>query len=88
MKSENTPDQGTIAPGETVKLRTRFGGLSRGRCWGKFFPGKSGPKGGFEWCGKSGGTLYLTGPGYYIVGSSDGFSRQAKSEFHLAAKAE
>lgn len=84
MKSENTPSQASIAAGETVELNTRFGGLSRGKCWGKFYPGKTRATGDFEWVEKSsGGTLYLTGPGYYVVGSNDGFNRQARGEFHL-----
>lgn len=86
MKRENTPSQTTIAPGQTIELETRFGGLSRGKCWGKFFPSKTRATGDFQWVGKdSNGALYLTGPGYYVVGSSDGFSRAAKGEFHLAS---
>ncbi len=85
MKSENTPSQNSIAPGEVIKLHTRFGSLSRGKCWGKCFPHKTAPVGSFDWVDKSDGTLYLTKPGYYIVGSNDGYNRSAKGEFHLAA---
>jgi hypothetical protein len=87
MKTENTPSQDTIATGETIELYTRFGALSRGKCWGKYFPNKKCAQGDFEWVGKAGATLHLEGPGYYIVGSSDGFSRQARAEFYLAPKA-
>lgn len=87
-KSENKPTQAAIAPRETIKLETRFGGCSRGKCWGKFFSGQTRPTGSFEWVEKNGGTLYLTGHGYYVVGSSDGFSRKAQSEFCLAEKVE
>lgn len=83
MSTEYSPEQETIAPGEIIKLRTRFGGLSRGRCWGKCYPGKSGPIGDFEWVPKEDGTLFLTQPGYYIVGSSDGFRRSARVSFQL-----
>lgn len=85
MKTENTPSKTTITDGETIKLETRFGGCSRGKCWGKFFPGQSRPKGDFEWVDKTGGTLFLTGDGYYIIGSDDGFSRKARGEFVLTA---
>ncbi len=85
MKTENTPSQKTIKAGETLELSTRFGSCSRGRSWGKHYPGKR-PMGDFTWCDKIGGTLMLTEPGYYVVGSSDGFSRQAKAEFYLAAE--
>lgn len=85
MKSENTPSQTTIAPGEEIKLSTRFGGLSRGKCWGKYYPNQTRAKGDFDWVAKSNGNLFLTGPGYYVVGSDDGFSRKARGEFHLAA---
>lgn len=85
MRSENTPDTKYIRPGETIKLSTRFGGASRGRAWGKCFRGKCRPTGDFEWVDKTGGTLYLTEPGYYIVGSHDGFRRKARAEFVLLA---
>ena len=83
FKTENTPDEEYIKPGQTITLSTRFGGCSRGRAWGKCFKGKSRPKGDFEWVDKTGGTLYLTVAGYYIVGSSDGFYRKARAEFEL-----
>ncbi len=87
MKTENTPSQSSIAAGETLELSTRFGGCSRGKCWGKFYPGKTRASGDFEWCEKSGGTVYLSGPGFYIVGSNDGFQRKAQAEFTLVSKA-
>lgn len=83
IKTENTPDVEYIKPGETIELVTRFGRLSRGHAWGKCFKGKSRPKGDFEWVDKTGGTLYITDAGYYIVGSSDGFNRRARAEFEL-----
>lgn len=83
---DNIPTEDNIAPGETIELETRFGRLSRGKCWGKFYPGKTRESGDFEWVEKNGGTLYLTGSGFYVVGSSDGFSRSAKSSFVLGAK--
>lgn len=87
VKSENTPSQSTIKPGETISLSTRFGNLSRGKCWGKCFVGSKKPKGDFVWVEKSGGTLLLTEPGYYVVGSDDGFQRKANGEFYLAPPA-
>ena len=84
MKTENTPSQDTIASGETIELSTRFGSLSRGKCWGKCYPGKTRPTGDFEWVEKHNGTLYLTKPGFYIVGSNDGFARKAQAEFTLS----
>lgn len=86
-KCENKPDVDEIAAGETIDLPTRFGGLSRGKCWGKCFPGKTRPTGDWHWVDKSGGVLFLTEPGYYLVGSSDGFSRTARGEFCLRAAA-
>lgn len=82
-KNENTPNEETIKRGEVIELETRFGGLSRGKCWGRYYPNKKHPVGDFEWVEKSGGTLYLQGSGYYVVGSSDGFSRKAQGEFYL-----
>lgn len=85
MKSENTPSKSEISPGETISLETRFGGLSQGKCWGKYYPNQMGAKGAFEWVEKRNGNLILSGPGYYVVGSNDGFSRKAQGEFYLAA---
>jgi hypothetical protein len=85
MKSESTPSKTSIKPGETIELETQFGSLSRGKCWGKYYPNQSRPTGGFEWVEKDGGTLYLSGPGHYVVGSSDGFSREARGSFTLKA---
>lgn len=67
-------------------MSTRLGCMSRGKCWGKCYPNQTRPKGEFVWVEKSGSVLYLDQPGYYIVGSSDGFSRTAKSEFCLTEK--
>lgn len=86
MKAEYTPEKETIASGEVIELRTRFGGLSRGHSWGKVYPGKTAPIGAWNWVDKEGGTLYLTEPGFYIVGSSDGFNRKAKATFVLKAE--
>lgn len=85
MKSENTPRQSEIGPGEVIKLSTRFGDCSRGKAWGKYFANRKRPVPAtdFEWVDKTGGTLYLSGAGYYIVGSNDGFNRSAKAEFYL-----
>lgn len=88
MKSENTPNKTNIKAGEVIELSTRFGHLSRGRCWGKYYANKTAPIGDFAWVSKEGGTLFLTGPGYYVVGSSDGFSRQARNSFVLKATEE
>lgn len=87
MKSENTPSVSEIAPGQEIKLSTRFGSCSRGKSWGKYYPNKTRATGYFEWVEKcnSGATLVLTGPGFYVVGSDDGFARKARGEFHLAA---
>lgn len=82
-KSENTPTRSTIAAGEKILLDTRFGCMSRGKCWGRFYPGKSRATGDFEWVEKKNGSLVLAGPGYYVVGSNDGFSRKAQGEFEL-----
>lgn len=84
-KSEYTPSQSTIGSGETIELSTRFGHLSRGKAWGKYYANRKRPvpRDDFQWVDKSGGTVYLSGPGYYIVGSNDGFSRSAKAEFYL-----
>jgi hypothetical protein len=61
------------------KLDTRYGHLSRGRCWGKWFAGRSTPTGDFEWVEKDGGTLYVPeGEGLLLYGSSDGFRRAEK----------
>lgn len=84
MKNENKPTETSIAPAQVIKLNTRFGGCSRGKCWGKYFANKTTPTGGFDWVEKSNGNLFLSGPGYYIVGSSDGFSRDARAEFYIA----
>lgn len=84
MKTENSPSQDTIKSGEEIKLSTRFGNCSRGKCWGKYYPNKKRASGDFEWCEKQGGSVFLTGPGYYIIGSDDGFSRKARTEFYLA----
>ncbi len=53
-----------------VKVFSRYGGLSRGKVWGKV--DGSTPA---RWAEKSGGALLLT-PGKWFVGSSDGFSRK------------
>lgn len=85
FKSENTPSRSSIKPGEEIILTTRFGSCSRGKSWGKFYPGQTRAKGDFEWVDKTAGgsQLVLTGAGFYVVGSDDGFSRKARGEFHL-----
>ena len=62
-------------------LSTRYGGLPRGKCWGKWYAGKTSATGDFEWCEKSGGTLYIpSGPGHLEYGSDDdGFRRVERS---------
>lgn len=88
MKSENTPSQSSIAANQTIEFSTRFGGLSRGKCWGKYYPHQKRATGEWSWVEKdSSGTLFLTGPGFYVVGSSDGFNRTARGEFYLPSKA-
>lgn len=58
-------------------IHTRYGSLSRGKCWGKWYAGQTGPRGNFEWVPKDGGTLYIPdGPGFLQWGSNDGFSRK------------
>ena len=86
MKTDNTPTKTTIASGETIELTTRFGVMSRGKCWGKYYPNKKRPTGEFEWVEKHNGVLFLRGPGYYVIGSNDGFSRKASAEFELKAE--
>jgi len=86
MKTENTPSQSEIGTDETIELSTRFGSCSRGKCWGKCYANQKRPTGNWDWVDKTGGTLYLTIPGYYIIGSDDGFSRRARAEFYLAPK--
>lgn len=85
---ENTPDQKFISPGETIELVTRFGGLPRGKCWGKRYP--VGSDGYVEstrtWVPRRRGTLIITDPGYYVVGSDDGFHHRAKVAFVLKSK--
>jgi hypothetical protein len=87
MKTDNTPSQASIKPGEEIKLTTRFGGLSRGKCWGKYYPNQTRAKGDFVWVDKdNNGNLFLTGPGFYVIGSDDGFARKARAEFCLSAE--
>jgi hypothetical protein len=90
LKSENTPSKSTIKAGEEITLSTRFGGCSRGKSWGKFYPGKSRATGDFEWCEKvnNGAAVVLTGAGFYVVGSDDGFNRKARGEFALMEEKE
>ena len=64
---------------ELRTVETRFGGLSRGRSWGKWYAGKTQPTGNWVWVDKQGSTLYIPdGPGYLVYGSSDGFRRKEK----------
>jgi hypothetical protein len=87
MKAENTPSKTIITPGQEIKLTTRFGSCSRGKSWGRYYPNQTRATGEFSWVEKcaGGSTLLLTGPGYYVVGSDDGFSRKARGEFVLTA---
>jgi len=61
--------------GGTISIATRYGSLSRGKCWGR-------NKKTDEWADKSDGTVYLT-PGRWMVGSSDGFSRKEKAAWKV-----
>jgi hypothetical protein len=56
-----------LARGERLAVKTRFGDMSRGKCWGR--------NGDGTWADKEGGTVYLT-PGEWKVGSDDGFRRK------------
>lgn len=81
--AENVPTEEGIARGDVIELQTRFGSHSRGRCWGRYYPNRSRATGDWRWVEKQRGTLFLEGPGYYVVGSHDGFQRKAKAEFYL-----
>ena len=54
--------------GVRIAVSTRYGGLSRGKAWGRNDATDS-------WAEKDGGTVYLT-EGSWKVGSSDGFNRK------------
>lgn len=56
-----------------VEVETRYGGLSRGKCWAR----RAG-RGDAEWADKRGGTVLLT-EGEWVVGSDDGFRRKDKT---------
>ena len=58
----------------TVKIYSRYGGLSRGKCWGRQGTGDA-----VRWADKSGSALYLT-PGRWVVGSDDGFRRKDRGD--------
>ena len=58
---------------KTVKIVSRYGGLSRGKCWGRQGTGDN-----VRWAEKDGSFLYLT-LGTWHVGSTDGFSRKDRA---------
>lgn len=53
-----------------IGIMTRYGHLSRGKCWGRQGNGKN-----VTWAEKANGIVYLT-PGVWTVGSDDGFKRR------------
>lgn len=61
-----------------VRIRTRFGGLSRGKCWGRQGAGAS-P----TWARKDGDIVILDAPGKWIVGSNDGFNRKESDTYYV-----
>lgn len=67
-----------LSRGDRLRINTRFGGLSRGKAWGRRGSGDQ-----VEWAEKDGGTVYLT-PGQWTVGSSDGFRRkETATDWHV-----
>lgn len=58
--------------GDTVRVPTRYGHLSRGKAWARQGSGSA-----VTWAEKRGGTVYLT-PGTWTVGSDDGYSRRER----------
>lgn len=61
-------DAARVSRSGPIAVRTRYGGLSRGKAWGR-------DKEDTTWADKEGGTVLLTA-GSWRVGSSDGFSRK------------
>lgn len=57
-----------------LRVETRYGGLSRGRAWGRQGRGDN-----VRWAAKDGGVVLLT-PGKWTVGSSDGYRRKESPE--------
>lgn len=66
-------------PGD--RISTRFGGLSRGRCWGRLGTGDN-----VTWAPKDGSYVTLPSPGKWTVGSSDGFSRKESSTYTVVVE--
>jgi hypothetical protein len=69
-----------LTRGKKLIIRTKYGDLSRGKCWGKFYAGKDCAAGDFVWAAKRGGQLVIDEAGYLVYGSDDGFSRRQKAE--------
>ncbi len=63
--------------GEGIEIKTRYGGLSRGTCYGRHADG--------AWAHKSGSTVTLDRRGKWTVGSSDGFSRRERTDWTVFA---
>jgi len=64
-----------VAPVGPVRVRTRYGALSRGKCWGRLGTGRD-----VAWADKDRdhGVVLLDRPGVWTVGSDDGFRRNEK----------
>ena len=69
-----------LTRGKSLTISTRYGHLSRGSCWGKFYAGKTCAGGNFRWAEKWNGKLVIDEAGYLVYGSSDGFSRKETRE--------
>lgn len=68
----------TIGAAQELRIKTRYAHLSHGSCWGKRFNSpreRDRSDGAFTWCAKAGEQVCVDGPGYYLIGSSDGFNR-------------
>lgn len=65
--------------GASVRVSTRFGALSRGKCWARMGRGQS-----VEWADKDGGAVMLPA-GKWTVGSDDGFSRKEQTEWTVVS---
>lgn len=60
-----------------ARIATRFGGTSRGKCWGRMGRGDSA-----EWAEKDDrGRVILPRPGTWTVGSDDGFRRKDQGTY-------
>ena len=62
--------------GAELAVETRYGHLSRAKCWGRDTSGR--------WARKDGGTVYLT-EGLWTVGSDDGYRRKERETWAVVA---